>query len=89
MKVRTELRMRKAARVAGWAFSALFSIACLAGAYYAVAENELVRTAFFVILGVLLFACAVAFVLWAVGGVNKDHIEKLRREIDGGEDRRA
>lgn len=83
------MRARRAAGTLEWANAIIFSIACLAGAYYAVAENELVRTAFFVILGVFLFACAVAFVLWALGDVNKGYIERLRHELDGEEDQRA
>ena len=87
MKATTELAIRRAARVAAWTIIAFLGAGCAIALFASVAEHPVDRYVLLALLGLLALAGIAAFVLWAIGDVNRKRIEELEHERNSKEER--
>lgn len=80
MKATTELAIRRAARVAAWTIIAFLGAGCAIALFASVAEHPVARYVLLALLGLLALAGIAAFVLWAIGDVNRKRIEELEQD---------
>lgn len=77
MKLKTEIFLRKSARLLAWLIVIVIILAVLVGSLIALADNPVFQMLFISLLMLIALMGVLIFILWAIGHVNRNRIEEL------------
>ena len=77
MKLKTEILLRKSARLIAWLIVIVTVLAVIVGSLIALADNPVFQMLFISLLMLIALMGVLIFILWAIGHVNRNRIEEL------------